>query len=172
MNEITCAMCQDLLPLVKDGIASDDSRDAVLRHIETCDVCRSLYDGALLQTANGEKAFQKLKRKIQLFSAMVLMFGIFFGIGLTDGSGLFYNSLLMPLIGALGYGLFRWRALYQIPVMLFVVHIITNCFGLIQGAEQLNLYSLVMWTGIYALFAILGVIAAGLFHFALRKERK
>lgn len=29
MNKITCDMCMDLMPLVKDGIASADSREAV-----------------------------------------------------------------------------------------------------------------------------------------------
>lgn len=45
MNKITCDMCMDLMPLVKDGIASADSREAVEAHLEACAVCRSLYHG-------------------------------------------------------------------------------------------------------------------------------
>ena len=29
MNEINCNVCMDLIPLVQDGIASEDSRKAV-----------------------------------------------------------------------------------------------------------------------------------------------
>ena len=30
MNKISCDMCIDLMPLVQDGVASEDSRNAVL----------------------------------------------------------------------------------------------------------------------------------------------
>ena len=30
MNEISCQICMDLIPLVQDGVASKDSRDVVL----------------------------------------------------------------------------------------------------------------------------------------------
>ena len=33
MNKITCDMCIDLMPLVQDGVASEDSRNAVLQHL-------------------------------------------------------------------------------------------------------------------------------------------
>ena len=32
MNEISCDVCMDLIPLVQDGIASEDSREAVEQH--------------------------------------------------------------------------------------------------------------------------------------------
>ena len=107
MNKITCDMCMDLMPLVKDGIASADSREAVEFHLETCAVCRGLYHGQAPPVINTEKAFHKLKRQIQIFSAMLMLFGIFFGVNLTAGSNVFYNSLIMPIIGALGYMLLR-----------------------------------------------------------------
>lgn len=46
MNEITCGLCMDLIPLVRDGIASGESRDAVERHVQSCAACRKLYSGA------------------------------------------------------------------------------------------------------------------------------
>ena len=42
MNEITCGLCMDLIPLVQDGIASGESRDAVERHVQSCAACRKL----------------------------------------------------------------------------------------------------------------------------------
>ena len=99
---------------------------------------------------------------------MVLMFGIFYGLMLTAGSGLFYNILIMPAIGAIGYYLFRRKSFYRIPALLFVTHAVTNFLGM--GEEYLDAPSLFLWTGLYCLFSILGSTIAALLHFALKKE--
>lgn len=171
MNEITCDICMDLIPLVKDGVASEDSKRAVEEHIASCEVCCVLYDGASLPPVDPEKSFRKLHRRLQLSSAMLMMFGIFFGLSLTAGSGLFYNSLIMPVIGALGYFIFRGKALYIVPLLMLVTHCATNLFGMLRGVEHLDIYSVFMWTFFYSVFAILGTVAAWLLHFAFRKER-
>ena len=53
MNDITCDVCRDLMPLVKDGIASADSRLAVERHLESCPSCRARFEKPL--PAGGER---------------------------------------------------------------------------------------------------------------------
>ena len=53
MNKISCEMCMDLMPLVHDGVASSDSRNAVLAHIETCPDCKSLFEGELPAPSSG-----------------------------------------------------------------------------------------------------------------------
>lgn len=168
MDEISCGVCRDLLPLVRDGIASEESREAVERHLETCGACRALSAGEPPLPADMEEAFRKLLRKSRTFSAMALMFGLVFGLTLTAGSRVFYNSLIMPVAGALGYGVFRWKAAYLVPALLLATHALTNLLGL--GGEVLDVWSLVMWTGIYCLLALTGTVIAGLLHFALRKE--
>ena len=171
MNEITCDLCMDLMPLVKDGVASEDSVSAVRNHLASCESCRALFDGDVPPSVDTAKSFEKFYRRLQLFSAMVMMFGIFFGLSLTAGNGIFYNTVIMPIIGALGYAIFRKRALYIVPVVLFVTHFLTNLLGLMRGIEHLDFYSLLMWTFLYSIFALLGVVVAWLLHFAFRKER-
>lgn len=171
MNEITCDLCMDLIPLVKDGVASEDSRRAVEKHIASCDVCSALYAGDAPPPADSAKTFTKIHRKIQLTFAMLLMFGVFFGISLTAGSDMFYNTLIMPVIGALGYYLFRKKALYVVPLLLLITHAVTNLFDLLRGIEHLDTYSMLMWSFLYSIFAVLGTVVAWLLHFAFRKER-
>lgn len=168
MNEITCEICMDLMPLVHDGVASSDSTAAVRTHIRNCPQCAALFEGQYPAPSNRERALKKLQKQSRIFSAMVLMFGIFYGLMLTAGSGLFYNIIIMPVIGAIGYYLFQWSALYKIPVLLLITHIITNTLGL--GEEYLEPVSLLFWTGLYCLFALLGSVIAALLHFALKKE--
>lgn len=167
MIEISCDMCMDLLPLVRDGVASEDSKNAVDRHICNCPQCAA-FAVEMPPAVDENKAFQALRSKLSLFSAMVMAFGIIFGLSLTASSDLFYNALIMPLAGAIGYGIFRWKALYTVPLLLLVSHTATNFLGM--GAEYLDPASLLLWTGLYSIFAVLGTIVAGLLHFVFRKE--
>ena len=99
------------------------------------------------------------------------MFGVFFGLSLTASEEMFYNSLIMPVIGMLGYVLFRWNALYQVPLLLLGMLLLINCFGMVRGMEVMPVMGAVMWVGIYSIFVALGVLVAGLLHFVFRKDR-
>ena len=44
MNNVTCGIAEDLLPLYMDGCCSKDSRQAVEEHMRTCEKCRKKYD--------------------------------------------------------------------------------------------------------------------------------
>ena len=171
MNKISCDLCMDLIPLVKDGVASQDSKQAVDAHIASCEACRAFYNGETPPPVDTVKTFEKFHRRLQLSSAMLMMFGIFFGLSLTAGNDMFYNTLIMPVIGALGYYIFRWKALYIVPALMLITHLATNLFGFLRGIEHLDLYSILIWTFLYSIFAILGTIIAWLLHFAFRKER-
>ncbi len=174
MNKITCDMCMDLLPLVKDGIASEDSRLAVEEHIKDCEACKKRYESETVELAVNvdiERQIGNLKRRLQIFSTMLMMFGVFFGLSLTASQEMFYNSLIMPLIGVLGYVIFRWKALRQVPLLLLVMQFLINFFGMARGMEYLAVVEVVIWVGIYSIFAELGVLVAGLIHFAFRKEK-
>lgn len=171
MNEISCDICMDLMPLVRDGLASDASRNAVLAHTRHCEACRSFFEESSEPIPDLTKSVDRIRARIRFFSAMLLMFGIFFGLSLTGGSNLFYNILIMPVIGALGYYIFRWIAAIAIPIVLFVIHSITNLMQIFHSTEYLDMPSLILWTLLYSFFALLGVIIAGLIHFAFRKEQ-
>ena len=122
MIKITCDMCTDLMPLVQDGVASEDSIVAVEHHIKTCPECKSMFEGQVPIPSDGSQIMKKIQRKVRLFMGMMLMFGVFFGLSLTASGELFLNSFIMPIIGGIGYYLFRWRALYLTPVLLLITH--------------------------------------------------
>ena len=139
-----------------------------MAHLETCPECSGIFRGELPPEHRGELVFGKLMHRLRLFTAMLLMFGILFGISLTAGSGLFYNVVLMPVIGAVGYYLFRWKAVYRLPVLLTVTHFLCNLAGM--GEEYLDVHSLLLWSFLYSLFVLLGVMIAALLHYVFRKE--
>ena len=170
MNRITCDICMDLIPLVKDGIASEDSRVAVEEHIKDCPDCAAAYGGSIPVPEEEGLALRKIRSRMRIGLSMLLMFGIVFGINLTEGVDVFNNSLLMPVLGVLGYILFRWRALYLMPLLILGTSAVSFLLGMLKGMYVSDHDSLLFWTGIFSLFAIGGAVAAGLMHFAFRKE--
>lgn len=170
---ISCDICMDLIPLVQDGIASEDSRKSVEQHINNCEACRALYGEVPMETpltVDVSRAFEKVQKQIRIFSAVLMMFGIFFGLGLTASSEMFYNSLIMPAIGALGYVIFRWKALYKVPILLLISYGVINLFGFMLGREYLDVFSVLVWTLIYSMFVLVGIVITWLLHFAFKRD--
>ena len=170
MNNISCEICMDLIPLVNDGVASTDSTDAVLEHIRSCENCRKMYNVNSQAHTNADVTINKILKKTRLFICALMMFCIFMGFGLTAGDGMFYNSIIMPVIGSLGYIIFGWKAIYEVPVILLVTSYALNAMHMVRGAEHLDIYSLLIWTGIYTVFVIIGIVITWLLHFAFRKD--
>lgn len=162
MNEISCSICMDLAPLVQDGIASPDSAAAVQRHLQTCPACRAAYGGEAPPAGDAGALLRRLRSRLRLAGALALVLGAFAGLSLTGSEGLFYNIVLMPVLGALGFALLRRRAIWAVPAGLLALHLFTNTLCLVRGAEHLPLPELLLWTAIYSAFALLGVAIAGL----------
>lgn len=176
MSEINCNICRDLLPLVQDGVASPESEELVREHIEKCGECKAMFGNI---PVNNEKAPEKppvtkglksAKRYLTVVYAAVMLLGLYVGLSLTGNEDLFFNTLIMPVAGALGYLAFRVRSLYIVPALLLVINVAANGLGLF--AERLDIFSILSWTFIYSLFALAGIIIAMLFGFALFYKKK
>jgi len=93
---------------------------------------------------------------------------IFLGFSWTGGENLMYNSLIMPVVGIFGYYVFKWKAIYKIPVLLLAVELFIFAFKL----WDLNFRSAVIWTLLYAIFVFVGIVIAFLLHYVFGKEKE
>ncbi len=171
MNEdrITCDICRDLIPLVRDGVASADSESAVRKHIENCKECGLLFDGKQAQPKpEPSKSFLRVKRRLTIIYAALMFFAIYFGLTLTAGRELFYNCLIMPIAGGLGYLAFRWKALFAVPAVLLVLTVVTNALGFLGDANG-DIRTSLLWALIYSLFTLAGTIIVMLLRYAFGK---
>lgn len=104
MYEISCEMCQDLLPLVRDGVASEASQKAVKRHLESCAVCRDLYESDVPVTDKRE-ALSKAIKHVQTLSRAVLwgfvLLGIFLCESIMQGSSMAFVLTVLTVRGLL-----------------------------------------------------------------------
>lgn len=172
-NQITCDICRDLLPLVNDGVASADSEAAVRQHIQSCGDCALLFDGKFVpavKPSESPKTLLRVKRWLTGIYTALMMLGIYFGLTLTASEDMFLNCLIMPIAGVFGYLVFHRKALFAMPGILLVIHIIINEVGLVKSGEWLEFVTLLPMTLIYYLFALAGIIIAMLLHFAFGKK--
>lgn len=180
---ISCDVCMDLLPLVNDGIASEDSCRLVASHISSCEACAVSLGKDIngIKSAEAETAMdegnviRKIKKRFTFFLVSFILIGILIGLVLSSGMGMFYNALIMPAVGGLGYMLLKGKA-FIIPTFIFVISFvwvsireIINGFFSYSGIFELLIMS-VSWAILWAGFSILGWFIGWLFHFAFKKE--
>lgn len=177
-----CNIVKDLLPLYVENMVSEETERYINEHLEGCPECkeelRALKEGGKLpepekkpepvtdKAKSFKKIMKQMNRQFYMLSYSLIIFFIFLGFSLTGEGNLMYNSLIMPIVGVFGYYVFRWKAVYKMPLLLLVIDMFLCAFKLVA----LDLYSAFMWTLIYSVFVLMGIAIAFLLHFALRKE--
>lgn len=173
MNKLTCDICQDLIPLVKDEIASEDSEMAVLEHIKSCEKCREMYGEGVVFVDEDKKIVSKLRRNLRNIMMTIAILSIFFGISLSATQFMFYNIIIMPSIGAVGYVLFKKKSIY-VCMAVFVMTYLKEVYHSLGYAFAGSLIQAFLppfwWALIYLILTALGVAIAFLLNFGFKKE--
>ena len=167
MAKVNCDVICDLIPLCKDKVASESSEELVKDHILTCESCRKeYYDDASsepkeieLKTNQDKKIIKSIRLKSAKIMAVLFFAGAVLGVILTGGMGVFFNFMIMPLIGIMAYVAFRPR-FYIAPVSIGVLALIYGIFY--EGFIYYLPYAL-----IYAALILVGYFIGFLFRFAL-----
>ena len=180
--KIECSVVRDLLPLYVEDMVSPETAQYVNLHLAECSECQkeleSLKGGDVLtaieknptENTGDAKPFKKMMKRMnrQFYSLAyaALIFLIFLGFGWTGGENLMYNSVIMPVVGICGYYVFRWKAVYKVPILLLIIDMFVYLFQLVE----IGFADVFVWTFIYCIFVAVGMVIAFLLHFAFRKE--
>ena len=178
-----CNVVRDLLPLYVEELVSEETAQFVNAHLKDCPACQAalaeLKDGTQLtaveRTLSSEpdtakpfrRMIKRMNRQFYMLAYSLIIFFVFLGFSWTGGEHLMYNSLIMPVVGVFGYCVFKWRAVYKMPILLLIINAFVCLFKLVD----LDLYSALVWTVIYSIFVLVGIAIAFLLHYALRKEK-
>lgn len=174
-----CSIVKDLLPLYVEDMLSPESASYVKSHLDSCKECRKELEviragDVLLEKKESEndgtrpfkRIMKRMNRQLYILAYPIVILFVFLGFSLTGGEHLMYNSLIMPIVGIFGYLVFRWRAIYKMPILLLAIDVFAWLFGLVE----LDLHSTVVWTLLYSVFVLVGIAIAFLLHYAFRKE--
>lgn len=176
MKDVSCNTICDLIPLVRDGVASKDSINMVFKHMEHCEICRKEFEtfkstDLKSLSAGDENIINTIRRNILITQVIILMLGAIIGVALTGSMGQFYNFIIMPILGALSIRALkdRWYiAFISVFVLSYIgqvlYFIITNQFS--WGV----LYGSMFYGVVYIVLMTLGVIIFKLLKFALGGE--
>lgn len=180
MSKISCDTCLDLMPLVEDGIASKDSCLLVDEHIKTCESCKKLFMSAdsSERQMNDKIIVGKIKKQLSYLILVVILIGAVLGMMITNSMNMFYNALIMPLIGGLEFyvlrkntawltgGLFLFTSIWQF-LQFYIVD------GVPTGSSVLDLaVGSLFYSVIYTFFSIIGIVIAMLLEYAFRRDSK
>lgn len=174
---ISCNIILDLIPLVKDGVASDDSIIAVNEHIKSCESCKAefeTFESIKLEqpSIKDEKIIFAIKRSIFITQFIILTGGAVIGVALSNSMDMFYNLIIMPIIGGVSLVVFR-RKWYLAPLSVFVLTCIwQTIIGIVSGGFNWSALYMGLYYGvIYTVLVCLGLVISVLLKFAFKKER-
>ena len=172
MNKISCDVCIDLMPLVKDEVASNDSKQAVYEHLKTCPNCRLLYGQEVNYQNSDQKIISVIKKNISYLCFIIILLGILFGISISSNQFMFYNILIMPTIGAIAYLVLKKNVIYICVAVFSIVYLrwLYDCIGhALNGQYILALIPPLLWALIYLFLTIIGICIAALLQYASKK---
>lgn len=167
MQLYECDLIMDLMPLAKDGAASDASRTAIEMHLLECETCRALYD-SLPDTAvepdegRVKKTMEKIRDRYHRSLLTLMILGVLAGILLTMTRNMAFTVAIFPLVGLAAYFVWRARSLF-VPLVVF------SLSWLLLVLRDGNAPEAVGWSFNYAYACLVGVLAGGVLAFIFDK---
>lgn len=180
-HDLPCDICRDLLPLVRDGVASEASRRAVEEHVAHCEACRELWgEEAPPPPLHRDRVLGRIRRRLYAWQGAMTAAGLILGMVLANTGQAGYNILLLPVLGAVAQWLSPRRARW-LPLlvwgMITAVTLWSNAGYLLGRLAEWDWYNFFAILGLSILYGLLlgalcalGTLAAALFRYALRKE--
>lgn len=172
--KIPCEVILDIMPLVVDGVASEESKQIVVEHIRECTACKALYaemieDSKPAGMAHEKTLILRLQKKIFIREMVVLLVGMIPALFLIEqGMLMFYNIILMPFIGCLSYFNLR-KKWYYTPIGIFLICFVYEFSILLFDPSAFT--SRLAYSFALMLLSILGVLIGFLLQYAFGKER-
>lgn len=137
----SCNVILDLIPLVKDNVASEDSIKLVSDHLESCESCRLEFKNYTLpmQTdINDKKLMSSIKKKLLFIASALFLIGGSIGMILNNS----VSSNLVPAI-------FIILSIAFIGILFFKADL--------KGDDGMNRFFMGKAIGTIIIFAILGL---------------
>lgn len=126
MNDrISCGIIEDLIPLYKENLCSDESRVLVEEHISECESCRALAESveppqvAELSGDDEQKPFRKVNRKLKSSRLKVIILSVLLAV------------IVLPLLYLTAGQMFRWNGAISFETIMqnFEVQRIADAFA-------------------------------------------
>ena len=177
-SNISCDVCLDLIPLVRDKVASEDTNALIYEHIDKCESCKAEFantNHTSEDTIDDKRIIHSIRKSLFLTGLIFIACGALLGVYLSNSMNMFYNFLIMPIVGGCGYLILKKKWVWT-PLGIFVLSyvwlFIQNIFeGMLSSGFNIEIFYIpLFYSGIYTGLTILGVVIVALLKYAFRKE--
>lgn len=181
---LPCEICRDLLPLVQDGVASQESEAAVRAHLQSCEACRALWSEAGEENTpaplpDDEKVVRKLRDRINGWLVLFIAFGLIWGMASSRSnvaSGLLF-VLIFPFVSGFTYwmGGRVWRVIPPLAAVLWAVFNLVDTrryFVPETSGTVAWIVSALVGAAVVAVLCLIGTLAAALLKYAFGGKTK
>lgn len=112
---IPCDVILDLIPLVKDNVASKISIRLVSEHLECCESCKLEFENYVLpiqKEIDERKVLFSIKRKLFIITTALLFLGTFIGMVLnkSTSSGFILTIVIALSVFIMGIFIFNFKS--------------------------------------------------------------
>lgn len=171
---ISCDVIQDLIPLVKDGVASIQSEELVQEHISSCESCRyeyeSMYTQKSSEAVDDKKILASIRKSIFVMGLIILIAGSFMGVAISNTNDIFYNFIIMPAIGAVSCIALK-KKWFVVPACVFVLSYLWYFmkYAMERGFVLDIVATPLFFSIIFSILILIGVAIAKLLRYAFGK---
>lgn len=183
---LPCGVIQDLMPLVRDGVAGPESEALVKAHLARCEDCRTLWEALDSQSPapaalpDDSAVLYKVKARVSLWLLLVIVVGLLLGMAIM-GSGRAIG--LVFVIFPLTCGIARWfdDGIWKlVPVLaaaIVPIQSLPNLFAMMEyttPASALFSYCMGVWmpASLLAVICLAGALTASLLRYAVKGKGK
>ncbi|MFQ7523725.1 MAG: RNA polymerase sigma factor [Terrisporobacter sp.] len=107
----------------------------------------------------------------------MIILGSFIGVGISESEWMFYNVIIMPIVGGIGYFIFRKKS-YIVPISIFILTYVWDFIKDIieRQTNQMSWKEMLIvpavWANRYTGLCVLGILIGFLLYIAFKKESK
>ena len=176
MNELSCEICRDLMPLVIDGVVSPESAAAVEAHLTRCEACKKAYGqpGDPRPAPAKKDVYQKVINKLRLPFLLLWCALALAGLMLSAEGDIIMiaDIIIMPVLGVFWYG-FNGKHQCWLPALLLIcLEILTFLLFGWYEKDWISPTNLIVFSlAPCILLFYVGFAIIALFCYGLRRER-
>ena len=182
---VSCAVVQDLMPLVRDGVASADSEALVQAHIESCADCRALWDALPAASAapaqpDDAAVLKTVRTHVRLWLLVVVVVGLALGMAvLNSGRATGLLFVIFPLTCGIAcwFDDVIWKMVPVFAAAIVLIQSLPSLFTMMDyttPASALFSYFQGVWmpASLLAVICLVGALTASLLRYAVKGKGK
>lgn len=159
-----CKICMDLLPLVIDGVASEESKEFFFKNYKDCPECVKAFESENLieEDIDDKKIIGKIQKKMWARTLILLFIGMAITLATFDNIYIFSNIIILPILGIIFYKILGNKSYIALISMFIIASLSMGFLELMSSTNPLEdlkygFFGYLVYGGIATLLVAIGM---------------